>query len=89
LVNGKTIRSAAVFQGVSIADHVAATISGELRRKGSSAVALLAILETSNTISSVVAGIQAQLHGHGSRSTSHSHTVGDGTSSNGIYIASY
>jgi hypothetical protein len=59
LINRKSIRSTAVFQGISVADHVASTISGDHRRKGIAAVAFLAILETSDSVPSVVAGGQA------------------------------
>ena len=89
MINIKAIRSTAVFQGVSVADHVTATISGDLRRKSIAAVALLTILETGDGVSSVLAGGQAQLYGHSSGSTRHAHPIGDGTISDGIYIASY
>jgi hypothetical protein len=51
LISGKTIRSTAVFQGISATDHVTATISGDLRRKSIAAEALLAILETGEVVS--------------------------------------
>jgi hypothetical protein len=89
LINRKTIRSTAVFQGVSIAEHVTPTISGDHRRKSIAAIALVAILETGDGVPSIVAGGQAQFYGHSSGPTRHGHPIGDGAVSDGIYIASY
>jgi hypothetical protein len=52
LVGSQSVRTTAVFQGISSADHVTATISSDLRRKSTAAEALLAILDTGEAVSS-------------------------------------
>jgi hypothetical protein len=74
LIDIKAIRPPTKLIFSTIAEHVATSISCDLRRCCISAVALLAILEAREEVIACVACVQAELNGHRSWSSRGAHS---------------